>query len=266
MDCTRDIGMIIMFIIIIYLVINQKNKNKENFALTSDDLTVVRNEINAINLTTVRNEINRIYDMDVEAIRNLGAISKSLLTGTNTFTASTTGTPGQLTIPADNTIMQKDLLVKGGLTVNTGLTVNGPINFTNKDTLLMDILPSGMIIAYKNNTPPPGWTLCNGTNGAPDLRGRFILGAGQGGGLTNRTINSIGGDESVTLTKAQMPKHNHGFWETSYATGGGDKVPHSGQDTYYRPNEPQTTMFDDGGNQSHNNMPPFYVLVYIMKL
>ena len=97
--CTQNIAIGFLFIIIIYLVINQKNisKNQENFALSSDDLTAVRTEI------------NRIYDMDVEAIRNLGAISKSLLTGTNTFTPSTSGTPGDLNIPADNTILQGGL-------------------------------------------------------------------------------------------------------------------------------------------------------------
>jgi len=264
MDCTRDIGMIIIFIIIIFLVIKIQNlsKNKEKFALTSDDLSMVRSEI------------NRIYDMDVEAIRNLGAISKSLLTGTNTFTASTAGTPGQLTIPADNTIMQKDLLVKGGLTVNTSLTVNGPINFTNKNTLLMDILPRGIILSYNSNTPPAGWVLCDGTNGAPDLRGRFILGAGQGSGLTNRSINSMGGLETVTLTKAQMPTHSHlegtrSIWDMDDGAYGGETsgsitnpngrwVGTGGTNQHYTNNQ--------GGGQAHENMPPFYVLVYIMKL
>ena len=94
-SCITNYAMIFMFIIIIFLVINQRKiSNKENFALSSDDLSAVRNEI------------NRIYDMDVEAIRNLGHISKSLLTGTNTFTASATGTPGELKIPADRTILQ----------------------------------------------------------------------------------------------------------------------------------------------------------------
>ena len=99
MDNCMNIAMVFLFIIIIFLVINQKNmsRNKEKFTLSSDDLTLVRTEI------------NRIYDMDVEAIRNLGAISKSLLTGTNTFTPSTSGTPGDLNIPADNTILQGGL-------------------------------------------------------------------------------------------------------------------------------------------------------------
>ena len=106
-SCVINYAVIIMFIIIIFLVIKiQKiSKNKENFALSPDDLV------------SVRNEINRIYDMDVEAIRNLGAISKSLLTGTNTFTASATGTPGTLTIPANNTILQGNLTLPASQTI-----------------------------------------------------------------------------------------------------------------------------------------------------
>ena len=94
--CITNYGMIFMFIIIICLIINQKNisKNKENFALGPEDLT------------TVLNEINRIYDMDVQSISNLGAISKTLLTCSNTFTASLTETPGNTTIPVDATILR----------------------------------------------------------------------------------------------------------------------------------------------------------------
>jgi len=100
---SKDFAIIaIIAIIIVIVIVNyfmfikiqklSKNNIKENFS--SDDLA------------KVRAEINKIYNMDVEAIRNLGAISKSLLTGTNTFTASATGTPGNLSIPADNTIIQ----------------------------------------------------------------------------------------------------------------------------------------------------------------
>ena len=124
-DCLVNYGMICMFLIIIFLVINQQKmskKVKENFALTPDDLTMVRNEI------------NRIYDMDVEAIRNLGHISKSLLTGTNTFTASATGTPGTLTIPADNTILQGNLTMpaQGNLAY---IRSPGRMHITGNETL-----------------------------------------------------------------------------------------------------------------------------------
>ena len=93
--CITNYAMIFMFIIIILLVIKQKNisKNKEKFALGSDDLTIVSNVI------------NRIYGTDIDAIRNLGHVSKSLMGGTSSFTSSTTGNPGILTIPADSIVL-----------------------------------------------------------------------------------------------------------------------------------------------------------------
>lgn len=51
---------------------------------------------------------------------------------------------------------------------------------------------------------PSGWVLCNGSNGTPDLRDRFIVGAG-----SSYSVGSTGGADSVTLTTTQMPSHNH---------------------------------------------------------
>ena len=47
------------------------------------------------------------------------------------------------------------------------------------------------------------------TFGLPDTRGRVIVGAGQGPGLSNYALGQMGGSENVTLTQAQMPAHNH---------------------------------------------------------
>ena len=106
---SKDFAIIIVIIIVIVIVnifmfikIQKQSKNniKENFS--SDDLA------------KVRTEINKIYDMDVEAIRNLGHISKSLLTGTN-YHSTAPGTPGDLTIPADNTKFKGKVSVDGGI-------------------------------------------------------------------------------------------------------------------------------------------------------
>jgi len=241
---------LIFFIIIIIIyqsmqINKMKNAKQENF--TSDELS------------SVRNEINKIYNMDVEAIRNLGTISKSLLTGTN-YHSTEVGTPGDLTIPADNTIFNGDMKINGGI------TVDGPINFSNKDTLLMDILPRGIILSFNSIVPPMGWTLCNGLNGAPDLQGRFILGSGSGSGLTNREIYNVGGEENHTLTINEMPSHNHTI-RASHQPGHQhhdyyDRVALGGSSLASRSNVIENT----GSGQPHNNMPPFYVLTYIMKL
>ena len=113
---------------------------------------------------------------------------------------------------------------------------------------------------------PAGWTLCNGQNGAPDLTNRFILGWG------NKQINNTGGEENVTLNVNQMPVHSHGhngngnngltFTNCELTTTGFD---HSCGENNIRDRIP-LEIYNAGGGQAHNNMPPFYVLAYIMKL
>src|SRR5262245_39378135 len=78
----------------------------------------------------------------------------------------------------------------------------------------------------------------------PDLRGRSIVGMGQGPGLTNITQGEVGGTETVTLLITQMPAHNHAATATSTlqgATETGDKANPTGrmlaavQNLYYTP-------------------------------
>jgi len=87
-------------------------------------------------------------------------------------------------------------------------------------------LPKGVIVAWSGTNVPQGWQLCDGTNGTPDLRGRFILGAGQGPGLTGRNMGESGGEETHLLTVQEMPPHNHTF-----GVGGGGGWSGSGGET-----------------------------------
>jgi len=67
-------------------------------------------------------------------------------------------------------------------------------------------VPSGGIIMWSGliSAIPTGWALCDGTNTTPDLRDRFIVGAG-----STYSRNDTGGANSVTLTENQIPSHNH---------------------------------------------------------
>src|SRR3954462_9806783 len=81
---------------------------------------------------------------------------------------------------------------------------------------------------------PRGWAQCNGqvlsisqntalfsilgttyggngqtTFALPDLRGRVPVHAGQGPGLSPRTLGEMAGTETVTLLSTQMPAHTH---------------------------------------------------------
>ena len=54
-------------------------------------------------------------------------------------------------------------------------------------------LPSGSIIIWTGSTIPDGWAICNGENGTPDLRNRFLVGAGSDGAL-----GSTGGNKKIS--------------------------------------------------------------------
>lgn len=118
-------------------------------------------------------------------------------------------------------------------------------------------LPSGSIIMWfgDSTTVPLGWVWCNGKNGTPDLRGKFIVGSGNG-----YAVDSVGGEALHTLTIEEIPAHSHTISEGVYDRSGGGT---DGSDYPYR-NTTKTTS-TVGGSKAHENRPPFYTLAYIMK-
>jgi microcystin-dependent protein len=154
---------------------------------------------------------------------------------------------------------------------------------------------------WSNSIPPDTnyWALCDGTNGTPDLRGRFILSSG-----SSYTVGQTGGESDVTLSTAQMPSHTH---QVSGSTDYGGTHNHVVQWVYpnsnnqvigsawnqfqdplsmfnpadsAHPENSSVTSLDngnhyhtigfvsqpEGGGGSHNNMPPYYVLAYFMRI
>jgi microcystin-dependent protein len=67
-------------------------------------------------------------------------------------------------------------------------------------------LPTGVILLWSGSivSIPSGWALCNGTSGTPDLRDRFVVGAG-----TTYAVAATGGVNTVTLDQTQIPSHTH---------------------------------------------------------
>ena len=65
---------------------------------------------------------------------------------------------------------------------------------------------TGMILLWYGDTSniPGGWVLCDGNNSTPDLRDRFVMGAGN-----NFNAGSTGGSNSVTLSTSNLPSHRH---------------------------------------------------------
>ena len=157
---------------------------------------------------------------------------------------------------------------------------------------------------FAGNFAPTGWALCNGqlmaisqntalfsllgtqfggngtTNFAlPNLQGSVPLNAGNGAGLTPRSIGETGGAQTVTLLQSQMPIHTHialastaggvdspagAAWSESklgktplsvYAASGANNVAMSPQ-----------ALASVGGSLPHNNMPPYQCLTFIIAL
>lgn len=97
------------------------------------------------------------------------------------------------------------------------------------------------------------------TFNVPDLRGKFVLGAGQGTGLTNRALAAQGGEENHQLTVAELAQHSHNYNNVNVA---GSVV---GQGSPSLGLLSQATS-SAGSNTPHNNMPPFLVITYIIKV
>lgn len=154
------------------------------------------------------------------------------------------------------------------------------------------------------NFPPIGWALCNGqimsitqntalfsllgttyggdgksTFALPNLQASAPMGYGNGGGLTPRSWGEIGGEFAVTLQANQMPVHNHGVACISgsgslnspanavWASAKGDRVApplYAAAATAVGMNP--TDLQITGGNQLHNNMPPFLAVFFVIAL
>lgn len=117
--------------------------------------------------------------------------------------------------------------------------------------------PIGTIVIWSGTAEdiPSGWALCDGQDGRPDLRDKFVLG---GGG--KYSAGDTGGAETVALASSQLPHHRH-----SFAAGKPENSSNIrpilgntfGSELYY-------TEYA-GNSAPHENMPPYYALCYIMK-
>lgn len=161
---------------------------------------------------------------------------------------------------------------------------------------LKDLKPIGIIEMWSGAIVdiPIGYKLCDGNNGTPNLVDRFIVGAG-----SQYNVGDTGGANSVQLGQQNLPNyamtgtssnsgsHSHGYRDGYYVenyTGGfgsefiGNNNGGSGDtdgDNRYIWYKDRTTnaagghthaisVNSNGGNQAHENRPPYFALCYIM--
>ncbi|WP_336233492.1 phage tail protein [Thalassospira sp. CH_XMU1458] len=150
-------------------------------------------------------------------------------------------------------------------------------------------VPVATILSFAGSLAPEGFMICDGaellaadyadlftaigtTYGVgqaagsfklPDLRGRAPIGAGQGDGLTDRVIGAAGGEETHQLTVDEMPNHTHQYGAPHLQTYGMGSFAERGLNPT---SQEWYSVSDAGGDQPHNNMQPFLVVNYIIKV
>jgi len=139
--------------------------------------------------------------------------------------------------------------------VPASATVVATGDVTDASVQIMQWMPPGVILQWPGSlgSIPTGWHLCDGTNGTPDLRDLFVVGAGG-----DYEVGATGGEATHALTVDEMPSHTHSGSAVVYSVGGASLNGSGG----YTP----TGIGSTGGGDAHENRPPYYALAYIMKL
>ncbi|PKM69186.1 MAG: hypothetical protein CVU95_00975 [Firmicutes bacterium HGW-Firmicutes-2] len=151
------------------------------------------------------------------------------------------------------------------------------------ENMFATLVPVGVITMWSGSIAsiPDGWALCDGTNGTPNLRNRFIVGAG-----SSYVVNATGGLDSVSLTVAELASHNHvastnttgshyhklaNSGSAGTIAGRSDLVAYNSINANMRTSTDgdhshTVTINNEGSGASHENRPPYYALAYIMKV
>lgn len=178
-------------------------------------------------------------------------------------------------------------IFKGSYPKYTGNIPEKPLDQTNDQNLLNlkwfkqlynQLIPIGTIIMFNSiQNIPDGWHICDGTNGTPNLIGKFI----KAGTLLETNETDLDQNNYLTINQENLPDHSHGslsseqeFLTSAYLTKGSSEV--SG--TFYSATEGtkiKVQTSSDTLNISNSKVtfdntpikvePNAYSLIFIMK-
>ena len=156
----------------------------------------------------------------------------------------------------------------------TGTTGTTGVNGATGDAGTAPSFNQGIIVMWSGSsaTIPSGWALCDGTSGTPDLRSRFMVGAGS----TYSANNTGGSTDAIVVSHSHSastsdPSHNHE--EYYYDGGGGGHGMFGGPNNFINSRRTGnagtgisvSSFSTTGVSGSNANLPPYYALCFIMK-
>jgi hypothetical protein len=184
---------------------------------------------------------------------------------------------------SDNFTVGGGFTCTGAAVFSSTVAVAGVATFTSAPVFPASValIPSGGIIMWSGSIAsiPSGWLLCNGSNGTPDLRNRFVVGAG-----STYSVNGTGGSadaivvshtHTATVTDSGHA-HNTTFGYSDNVDYFGNNIPFYGPiNTGVVGNQTVTSASNTtgisvsnsttGSSGTNANLPPYYALAYIMK-
>lgn len=200
--------------------------------------------------------------------------SSGLIANTNPIILGTDGRPPSTIWLSQGFFYKFVLTDSSDVTIQTYDNIYGIVGATPPAATP---IPAGGIFLWSGSigSIPAGYVLCNGSNGTPDLRDRFVIGAG-----SSYAVNATGGSADavvVTHTHAATvtdPGHLHTM-DMFFGSLGGPTTGYVGDDSGAGPagtkntNTASTgisvTNANAGVSGTNANLPPYYALCYIMK-
>ena len=197
--------------------------------------------------------------------------SSGLIANTNPIILGTDGRPPSTIWLSEGFFYKFVLTTSADVTIQTYDNIYGIIGATPPAATP---IPAGGIFLWSGSigSIPAGYVLCNGSNGTPDLRDRFVVGAGSTyavdatGGSANAVVVSHTHTATSTVTD---PGHTHGVNASSTAGSSAAATSAGGglitTDSAITSITVATVNASAGVSGTNANLPPYYALCYIMK-